>query len=155
MGIFILQRIPWIAYVQTVQKKFGKCVPLFLSGPSSLIFMNSLARRQLCHCGIQMRLAKHTNETGETYKWDWQNIQMGLAKHTNGTGKTCAEKTIFPFTLNGIWLWWQFSFQLNQIEWNQIEFCLVQNRTENCYHDHIPFNVTGNQNIVFSAWAYI
>ena len=25
------------------------------------------------------------------------------------------------------------------------------NRKENCHHDHIPFNVTGNGNIVFSV----
>ena len=34
---------------------------------------------------------------------------------------------------------------------NQIEVNLVQNRKENCHHDHIPFNVKGNGNIVFSA----
>ena len=30
-------------------------------------------------------------------------------------------------------------------------FDLVQNRKENCHHDHIPFNVKGNRNIVFSV----
>ena len=34
---------------------------------------------------------------------------------------------------------------------NQMEFHLVQNRKENCPHDHIPFNVKGNGNIVFSV----
>ena len=34
---------------------------------------------------------------------------------------------------------------------NQMEFHLVQNRKENCHHDHIPFNVKGNGNIVFSV----
>ena len=33
---------------------------------------------------------------------------------------------------------------------NQIEFHLIQNRKENCHHDHIPFNVKENGNIVFS-----
>ena len=33
---------------------------------------------------------------------------------------------------------------------NQMEFYLVQNRKENCHYDHIPFNVKGNGNIVFS-----
>ena len=33
---------------------------------------------------------------------------------------------------------------------NQMEIHLVQNRKENCHHDHIPFNVKGNGNIVFS-----
>ena len=28
---------------------------------------------------------------------------------------------------------------------------LVQNRKENCHHDHIPSNVKGNGNIVFSV----
>ena len=34
----------------------------------------------------------------------------------------------------------------------QIKFCLVQNRKENRHHDHIPFNVKGNRNIVFSVY---
>ena len=34
---------------------------------------------------------------------------------------------------------------------NQMEFHLVQNRKENCHHDHIPFNVKRNGNIVFSV----
>ena len=34
---------------------------------------------------------------------------------------------------------------------NQIELHLVQNRKENCHHDHIPFNLKGNGNIVFSV----
>ena len=50
-----------------------------------------------------------------------------------------------------------------QIEWdmivvtvflsilNQIDFPLAKNRKENCHHDHIPFNVKGKGNIVFSG----
>ena len=34
---------------------------------------------------------------------------------------------------------------------NELEFQLVQNRKENCRHDHIPFNLKGNRNIVFSV----
>ena len=34
---------------------------------------------------------------------------------------------------------------------NQMEFHLAQNRKENCLHDHIPFNVKGKENIVFSV----
>ena len=34
---------------------------------------------------------------------------------------------------------------------NPIEFHLVQNRKENCHHDHIPFTVKGNGNTVFSV----
>ena len=34
---------------------------------------------------------------------------------------------------------------------NQMEFHLVQARKENCHHDHIPFKVKGNGNIVFSV----
>ena len=62
-----------------------------------------------------------------------------------------AEKTIFSFSfkLNGIWSWWQFSFRF----WKKIEFHLVQNRNENCHHDHIPFNLKGNGNRVFSVKA--
>ena len=35
---------------------------------------------------------------------------------------------------------------------NQMKFYLVQNRKENCHHDHIPFNVKGKGNIVFSVY---
>ena len=35
---------------------------------------------------------------------------------------------------------------------NQMEFYLVQNRKENSHHDHIPFDVKGNGNIVFSVY---
>ena len=34
---------------------------------------------------------------------------------------------------------------------NQMDFNLVQNQLENCHHDHIPFNVKGSGNIVFSV----
>ena len=52
------------------------------------------------------------------------------------------EKTIFPFpfTLNGIWSWWQFSFQFPF----RMELHLVQYRKENCPHDPIPFKLKGN-----------
>jgi len=32
-----------------------------------------------------------------------------------------------------------------------MEIHLVQNRKENCRHDHIPFNLKGKANIVFSV----
>ena len=38
---------------------------------------------------------------------------------------------------------------------NQMEFHLVQNLKKNCHHDHIPFNVKGNGNIVFSIQGYL
>ena len=31
---------------------------------------------------------------------------------------------------------------------NQMEFHLIQNRKENCHHDHIPFNLKGNEILV-------
>ena len=34
---------------------------------------------------------------------------------------------------------------------NQIEFHLVQNLKENCHHDHIPFDLKGKGNMVFSV----
>ena len=47
-----------------------------------------------------------------------------VAEKFNTDRLPCTEKTIstFPFTLNGIWSWWQFSFWF----WTQIEFHLVQ-----------------------------
>ena len=42
------------------------------------------------------------------------------------------------------------SFPFNFL--NQMEFHLVQNRKENCHHDHIPFNVKGNGYIVLSVY---
>ena len=38
---------------------------------------------------------------------------------------------------------------------NQMEIHLVQNQQGNCHHDHIPFNLKGSGNIVFSVWATI
>ena len=38
---------------------------------------------------------------------------------------------------------------------NQMEFHLVENQNENCYHDYIPFNVRGDENKVFSVYAQI
>ena len=50
----------------------------------------------------------------------------------------------FPCILNEIWFWWHFFF----IFWNKWKYIwfkkkihLVQNQEENCYHDHIPFNL--------------
>ena len=36
---------------------------------------------------------------------------------------------------------------------NQMEFHLVKDRMENCHHDHIPFNVKGIGDIVFSVYT--
>ena len=60
------------------------------------------------------------------------------------------EKTIFPFPfkLTGIWSWWTFSFRFSVPNW--IPFG-SKNRKENFHHDHIPFNVKGNGNIVSSV----
>ena len=38
---------------------------------------------------------------------------------------------------------------------NLIKFNLVQNRKENCHHDHISFNLKGNGNIVFSVYTVV
>ena len=60
------------------------------------------------------------------------------------------ETTIFtfPFTLNGYDRGDSFPFEF----FKQMDFHLVQNRKENLRHDHIPFNVKGNMNIVFSVY---
>ena len=34
---------------------------------------------------------------------------------------------------------------------NQMDFHVVQNQKENCHHDRIPFNLKGNESIVFSV----
>ena len=34
----------------------------------------------------------------------------------------------------------------------KIGFHLVQNRKENCHHNHIPFNFIGNENLVLSVY---
>ena len=61
--------------------------------------------------------------------------------------------------------WENYTFISFHIEWdvivvtvlllilNQMEFHLVQNRKENCHHDHIPFNVRGNGILVFSVYT--
>ena len=38
---------------------------------------------------------------------------------------------------------------------NQIEFRLVLNRKENCHHDHFPFNLKVNGNLVFSVYIAV
>ena len=38
---------------------------------------------------------------------------------------------------------------------SDFELNLVQNRKENCHHDHIPLNLEGNGNIVFSVQSNI
>ena len=65
--------------------------------------------------------------------------------HVACTASNCTEKTIFPFPFkfNGIWSWWQFFFRF-WTKWKSME---------NCHHDHIPLNLKGNGNIVFSVWA--
>ena len=40
---------------------------------------------------------------------------------------------------------------MNLSIFNQMELYLVKNRKENCHHDHIPFNLKGNGNIIFSV----
>ena len=36
-----------------------------------------------------------------------------------------------------------------------MKFHLAQNRNENCHHNHIPFDLKGNENIVFSVWLQV
>ena len=66
---------------------------------------------------------------------------------------SCTEKTIFlfPFKLNGIWSWWQFSFQ-KLFRKDSLPFdWYIERKTVT--HDHIPFSLKGNWNIVFSVQA--
>ena len=64
-------------------------------------------------------------------------------------------------------VYWENFYSISfQIEWdmvvmtvfhsilNQMKFHLIQNRKENCHHDHIPFNMKGNGNIVFSVHTH-
>ena len=60
-------------------------------------------------------------------------------------------------TLRKLYVFISFQFEWHMIVvtvflsiLNQMEFHLVQNRKENCQHDHIPFNVKGNGNRVLS-----
>ena len=63
----------------------------------------------------------------------------------------CTEKTIFqfPFKLNGIWSWVTVFLSIYQSK-GKLNF---RNSfwKENCHHDHIPFNLKGKRNIVFSV----
>ena len=80
------------------------------------------------------------NQTSASCK---QN-SMGSIRWHNAV---CTEKTSIPFLfkLNGIWSCGQFSFRFP--EPNEIPFC-SENRKENFHHDHIPFNLKGNGNLV-------
>ena len=42
-----------------------------------------------------------------------------------------------------------FDFEPNEIPFGS------ENWKENCPHDHIPFNVKGKGNIVFSVWFFV
>ena len=61
--------------------------------------------------------------------------------------------SIFDFIFNNLIYQFNFIFNIwfNIYILNQMEFNLVQYRKGNCHHDHIPFNVKGNGNIVFSV----
>ena len=50
-------------------------------------------------------------------------VRRLLAQRNQGKHVTHTEKTIFPFpfTVNGIWSWWQFSFRFWN-RWNSIRF---------------------------------
>ena len=44
-----------------------------------------------------------------------------------------------------------FSFDFE----HQMGFNLVQNRKEKCHHDHIPLNLKGNGDTVFSVYQHL
>ena len=94
-----------------------------------------------------------------------------LAKHKLHVYLSATENC--TLRLNGAWNsvrtetrlhWENYISSSFQIEWdiivgavflsnlNQMEIHLVQNRKENCHHNHIPFNLKGNGNIVFSVY---
>ena len=58
----------------------------------------------------------------------------------------------FPFKLNLHMIVVTVFLSISWTKWNSI---CAQNRNENCHHDHIPFNVKGNGNIVFSVYMYL
>ena len=66
-----------------------------------------------------------------------KDSERRFAKQTRGVASfacilqysyTCTEKTSipFPFTLNGIWSWWQYSFRF-WTKWNSIWFKIERN----------------------------
>ena len=58
-------------------------------------------------------------------------------------------KLYFHFLSNWMGYYRDDSFPFDFL--NQMEIHLVQNRKENCHHDHILFNLKGNGNIIFSV----
>jgi len=67
-----------------------------------------------------------------------------------GIVQTYTEKTICSISFQIEWDLIVVSVFLSIL--NQIEFHLVQNRKENCHHDHIPFNLKENRIRVFSVY---
>ena len=63
------------------------------------------------------------------------------------TGKT--ENTIFlsPFTLNGIWLWWQYSFRF-RVKWNSI-WLKIKSKTVTTIISHSMWK---ELEVKFSQW---
>ena len=87
-------------------------------------------------------------------------VSMGLREPSWREAEPC--RLLIETILGWVGMHWENYVSISfHIEWdmivvtvflsilNQMEIHLVQNRKEICYHDHIPFNVKGNGNIVF------
>ena len=96
-------------------------------------------------------------------------LRVFFTDHSNFVRKLLPSNERFHFFYSNEWVstsrlrvHWESYISISfHIEWNmimvivflsilnQIEFHFVQNRKENCHHDHIPFNLKGNRIQVF------
>ena len=112
--------------------KFLKCI-LYLN---KYLFVSTRYHAEKAYHNIviqkRLRLRIDTFSNGireptylETFDLIWKGLDLFELSNTGATQGifSYTEKTIFPFpfTLNGIWSWWQFSSQF-WIIWNSIWF---------------------------------
>ena len=98
------------------------------------------------------------------YGWSQGVLNWAPMMPTDASLSNSYKSDRWRFSCPAVFLHWENYVSISfNIEWdmivvtvylsilNQMELRLVQNRKENCHHDHIPFNVKGNGNIVFSV----
>ena len=68
-------------------------------------------------------------------------------------GYGCGDSFPFDFEPNRIPFGSKSKGKLSPRSYPKYGFHLVQNRKENCHHNHILFNIKGNRSIVFSVYV--
>ena len=104
----------------------------------------------------------------EDVKWAARHLPRCATEYLQRTSNTPSNWVAHRIHPNAESLHWEdYTSNSFHIEWdmimvtvflsilNQMEFHLVQNWKENCHHNHIPFNVKGNEIIGFSVYIAV